>query len=117
VVGREHGEVDFLSRYRRPNREFQRICDLADRRVVAVLQCIDVLVPGLDTRRKKRLANRILTLCDRKDRSRKLHPAALYEMFEHHSQCVKTQEGKCPLLVFTTELAEELNEYFNSEAE
>lgn len=46
-------------------------------------------------------------------RKRKLHPAALYEMFERHSQCVKTQEGKCPLLVFTTQLCEEINEYFN----
>jgi hypothetical protein len=43
-------------------------------------------------------------------RKRKVHPAALYEMFERHSQCVKTQEGKCPLLVFTTQLCEEINE-------
>jgi hypothetical protein len=93
------------------------MCDIARRRVVAALQCIDVLLPGLDARRKKRLANRILTLCDGKDRSRKLHPAALYEMFEQHHHCVKDQEGKCPLLVFTTQLAEEINEYFNGEEE
>ncbi len=48
-------------------------------------------------------------------KKRTITPAALYEMFERHSQCVKNQEGKCPLLVFTTQLCEEINEYFNGE--
>ena len=44
-----------------------------------------------------------------------LTPAALYELFERHSQCVLDQSGKCPLLVFTRQMCDELNEFFNGE--
>jgi hypothetical protein len=46
---------------------------------------------------------------------RELTPAALYELFERHSQCVLDQSGKCPLLVFTRQMCDELNEFFNGE--
>jgi hypothetical protein len=101
-----------VSRYRRPNREFQQICDLARRRVVAVLQCVDVLLPGIDARRKKRLANRILTLCDGKDRTRKISPAAVEEIFFEQMQCIY---HKCPMLLFSKQLAEQVNAYFEEE--
>jgi hypothetical protein len=44
-----------------------------------------------------------------------LTPAALYELFERHSQCVLDQSGKCPLLVFTQQMCWEINEFFNGE--
>jgi len=44
---------------------------------------------------------------------RELTPAALYELFERHSQCVFDQNGKCPLLVFTRQMCWEINEFFN----
>ena len=42
-------------------------------------------------------------------------PAALYELFESNSQCVKAQEGRCPLLVFTVQFAEAINQFFSDE--
>ena len=44
---------------------------------------------------------------------RELTPAALYELFERHSQCVFAQSGKCPLLVFTQQMCWEINDFFN----
>jgi hypothetical protein len=88
------------------------VCDLARRRVVTVLQCIDVLVPGIDARRKKRLANKFLTLADGKDRTRKISPAAVEEIFFEQVQCVY---HKCPMLLFSKQLAEQLNAYFEGE--
>jgi hypothetical protein len=46
---------------------------------------------------------------------RELTPAALYELFERHSQCVFDQSGKCPLLVFAQQMCWEINEFFNRE--
>lgn len=48
-------------------------------------------------------------------KARLLSPAALYEMFERHSQCILVPRGKCPLLVFTTQLCEEINAFFQKE--
>jgi len=39
-----------------------------------------------------------------KQPKRELTLAALYELFEQHSQCVSDQSGKCPLLVFTQQM-------------
>jgi len=50
-----------------------------------------------------------------KQPKRELTPAALFELFERHSQCVLDQSGKCPLLVFTRQMCDELNEFFNGE--
>ena len=44
---------------------------------------------------------------------RELTPAALYELFERHSQCVFDQSGKCPLLFFAQQMCWEINEFFN----
>ena len=41
----------------------------AHRRVSAVLRCLAMLVPDATPQQRKRLANKILTLCDGKDRS------------------------------------------------
>jgi hypothetical protein len=34
------------------------------------------------------------------------------ELVWAHSQCVHTQKGKCPLLIFGKQLADALNEFF-----
>jgi hypothetical protein len=44
---------------------------------------------------------------------REITPAALYELFEANSQCVKNGEGKCPLLVFSVQFAEAINHFFS----
>ncbi len=55
--------------YKRDDPSFNEICQAAHERVVDVLRCLDTLVPDATPRQKKRLANKILTLCDGKDRS------------------------------------------------
>lgn len=46
---------------------------------------------------------------------RKLEPRVLYTIFEANSQCILTAKGKCPLLVFTNQLCDSINEYMFGE--
>jgi len=47
---------------------------------------------------------------------RKLEPRVLYALFEANSQCILNAKGKCPLLVFTSQLCDAINEYmFNQD--
>jgi hypothetical protein len=60
----------------------------------------------------------ILALVDGEDRrfpERKIADPQVVEMVWRHSQCVLNQTGRCPLLVFGRELADELNEFFTQE--
>ena len=64
------------------------------------------------------MVNQILTLGDGKDRSvprQQITDAQVVEMVWAHSQCVLNQTGRCPLLVFGNQLAEEINEFFLEE--
>lgn len=101
-----------MSAHRRHDQDFLAVCDLARVRVEAVLACINVLLPGADVRTKRRIANRILTLCDGKKRQRKITPAQAREIVLGHMQCVS---HNCPLLVFDEPLSRELNEFFEED--
>lgn len=46
---------------------------------------------------------------------KKITDAQVVEMVWRHSQCVHNQTGKCPLLVFGRQLADEINEFFADE--
>jgi hypothetical protein len=46
---------------------------------------------------------------------RKITERDAVELVWKHSQCIHTQWGKCPLLIFGRQLAEALNEYFWSD--
>jgi hypothetical protein len=46
---------------------------------------------------------------------RKITDPQAVEMVWRHSQCVLNQTGKCPLLVFGRQLAEEINEFFTED--
>src|SRR5208283_681003 len=89
---------------------FDAICDAAHERVSAVLRCIDVLCPGLDPRPKKHLANKILTLCDGKDRSVKITQGQAQALIMPHLQCIRTD---CPQLCFWEPVARNLNLFFS----
>lgn len=95
--------------YKRYNTKFR---DLAQRRVVTVLECIDILLPGIDARRKKRIANKILSICDGEDRRLKISPAEAQRLVMGHLQCLARN---CPLLIFAEPLSRELNEFFEGE--
>lgn len=100
--------------YRRNDPSFKVIRIAAHKRVVAVLQCIDVLLPGIDARRKKRIANKILTLCDGKDRSVRITQAQARDLILPHLQCIAKE---CPMLCFWEPISRSLNIFFNEEGE
>jgi hypothetical protein len=107
-----------MSPYNRPSHVAKATSDLAWRRVVAVIACLKVLCPSADRSTQRRLATEILTLVHGKDRpgsQKTITPAASYEMITRNSQCVLNQTGRCPLLVFTKQLCEELNEFFRED--
>lgn len=86
----------------------------AHRRVCAVLRCLAVLVPDATPRQRKRLANKILTLADGKDRSVRITEPTVRGMVLRNSQCL---QRNCPMLLFTEPLARELNAYFAEEGQ
>ena len=108
-----------MSPHKRRNSHVPRaISDLASRRVMAVLECLKVLCPSADRSTQQRLATEILTLVRGEDRlipNKMINPAAVYEMITRNSQCVLNHTGRCPLLVFTEQLCEELNEFFGED--
>lgn len=93
----------------RKDTKFQAICASASERVSAVLKCLDVLVPDATPRQRKRLANKILTLCDGRDRSLRIAQSATFDMVQRNIQCIAKV---CPLLIFAEPLSRELNLFF-----
>jgi hypothetical protein len=98
--------------YKRDDPEFKAICRAAHKRVVAVLRCLEVLVPNATPRQKKRLANKILALCDGKDRSVKITQGQAEALIMPHLQCIRTD---CPQLCFWEPISRSLNLFFNEE--
>jgi hypothetical protein len=105
-----------MSPYKRRNSHVAKTTsDLARRRVMAVPECLKVLCPSADRSTQQRLATEILTLVRGEDQlipQKTINAAAVYEMISRNSQCVLNHTGRCPLLVFTKHLCEELNEFF-----
>jgi len=84
----------------------------AHRRVVAVLRCLDVLLPDAPPRRRKKVANRILSMCDGRDRRVRITQSAALEMVHRNVQCISRD---CPMLIFAEPLSKESNLFFESE--
>jgi hypothetical protein len=84
----------------------------AHRRVSAVLRCLAVLVPDATPRQRKRLANKILTMCDGHDRSVRITEAQTRELIMPHLQCIRED---CPQLCFWEPISRSLNMFFNEE--
>ena len=73
--------------------------------------------PGTDQNTMK-LADSILALIDGEEHrlpQKQISDAQIVEMVWRHSQCILNQTGKCPLLIFNKQLAEEINEFFGEE--
>ena len=79
------------------------------KRVVGV---IDELVPQATPRQKKRIANKILTLCDGKDRSVRITQDQARDLILPHLQCIAKE---CPMLCFWEPISRSLNMFFNEE--
>jgi hypothetical protein len=87
----------------------------ARRRVSAVLRCLDVLLPDATPARRKKVANRILTMCDGVDRRVTITQDQARYLILPHMQCLLGDVGKCPELVFWEPIARTLNMFFNEE--
>ena len=90
----------------------------AQRRVALTRVYLKMACPGIEQRARARLADSILILIDADHRAmtqKKITEAQVVGMVWAHSQCVLNHTGRCPLLVFGKQLADEITAYFNEE--
>jgi hypothetical protein len=91
---------------------------LPQRRLALTVAYLKVICPGIRQSTRTRLVDSILSLIDGKNPSvqrKQITDAQVVELVWRHSQCVLNQTGKCPLLVFGKQMADEVNSYFNEE--
>ena len=92
--------------------------DPLPRRTALTSAYLKVIYPGIDRSNRTSLVDSILALIDGEDRrlpQKKITDPQAVEMVWRHSQCVRNQTGRCPLLIFGRQLAEEINEFFGEE--
>jgi hypothetical protein len=86
----------------------------AHRRAVIALRCVNALLPDATPAQHKKMANRILTMCDGKDRRVRITQQQAQALISPHMQCIAKN---CPELVFWEPIARSLNMFFNDEEE
>ena len=87
----------------------------ARQRVEAVWSCLGVLRPDLTPQGKKALAEKVFELSRGKDQKPpqiKITPAQVTSIIWGNMQCINS---RCPMLLFSNQIAEELNEFFKGE--
>jgi hypothetical protein len=88
-----------VARHKHPENE----PNAASARIALTSAYLKVIYPGIDQITLTRRADSILALIDGEDRrlpQKKITDPQAVEMVWRHSQCVRNQTGKCPLLVF-----------------
>jgi hypothetical protein len=100
---------------KRRNREFESICSLAHVRAVAVVRCVEVLLPDADERKKKRICRKILSMCDGRDRTVRINEGQARDLILPHLQCLESQKERCPMSAFWEPISRSLNMFFNEE--
>jgi hypothetical protein len=101
---------------RRKHRESE--LNPAQSSVALTLTYLKMACPEADNSTRTKLANSILALIEGDDRrlpQKKITDAQIVEMVWRQSQCVLNRTGKCPLLIFNKQLAEEVNEFFKGD--
>ena len=105
-----------MSRNRHPRAEVSPAIKLAARqRVEAVWTCLEVLCPDLELKDKKVLAEKVLDLSRGEDRKAPrilISPAQVASIILPNMQCINP---RCPILLFSNQIADELNEFFKGE--
>ncbi len=100
---------------RRKRTERAAIRERAARRVEAVWNCVNVLRPDLPLDGRKDLARQFLDLSRDDYRTTapiRITPAQVEEIVWRNSQCANRF---CSMVLFSREIAEELNEFFKLE--
>jgi hypothetical protein len=91
---------------------------LAAVRAEAAWRCVSILAPDLKGESKLDMARGILTFVDGKDRSqlrlphKQITPAQVESITWANMQCINPN---CPMLLFSKQVADELNEFFKQE--
>ena len=92
------------------------IRQLARQRVDAVWTCLDVLCPDLALEAKKVLAEKVLDLsrgeAQKPPPRIQITPAQVSSIIWPNMQCINP---RCPMLLFSNQIADELNEFFRGE--
>lgn len=100
----------------RDRKQSVAIRELAARRVEAVWACFGILCPELPLTDRKVLAETVLDLSrgERPEAAKRIEitPAQVQELVWRTSQCANRY---CSMLLFSNELADELNEFFSPE--
>jgi len=91
--------------------------DAVHQKVKAALHYVQLTRPLLNTKGKRQMVHAILSLGDGEDSAapRKITGGQCVELVWRNSQCIHARAGRCPLLVFGKDLAEELNDFFAEE--
>jgi len=105
-----------MSRYHQLSAEERAAIKLAaHQRVEAVWACLDVLCPDLTPQAQKELARKVLDLSrgeERKPPRIMITPAQVTSIILPNMQCINP---RCPMLLFSNQIADELNEFFKEE--
>ena len=82
---------------------------------LAVWSCLGVLCPDLTPQAQKELARKVLDLSrgeEQKPPRIQITPAQVTSIIWSNMQCINP---RCPMLLFSNQIADELNEFFNGE--
>jgi hypothetical protein len=105
-----------MSRIRQLSAEERAAIKLAAcQRVEAVWTCLGVLRPDLTPQEKKALAEKVFELSrgeDQKPPRIQITPAQVTSIVWANMQCINP---RCPMLLFSNQIADELNEFFTQE--
>jgi hypothetical protein len=105
-----------MGRNRQLSAEAKAAIKLAARqRVEAVWACLDILCPDMALEAKKVLAEKVLDLSrgeDKKPPRIMITPAQVTSIIWANMQCINP---RCPMLLFSNQIADELNEFFRGE--
>jgi len=105
-----------MGRNRQLSAEAKAAIKLAARqRVEAVWSCLGVLRPDLTPQAKKALAEKVFELSrgeEQKPPRIQITPAQVTSIIWANMQCINP---RCPMLLFSNQIADELNEFFRGE--
>src|ERR1035437_1297303 len=105
-----------MSQHRHLSAEKRAVIKLAARqRVDAVWTYLDILCPDMALKAKNVLAEKILDLSrgeEQKPPRIMISPAQVTSIIWANMQCINP---RCPMLLFSNQIADELNEFFNGE--
>ena len=86
-----------------------------DRKAKTALQSVQRMTPQLHGKARRQTVKAILNVVHGKDGPaprRQITGAQCVELVWSNSQCVHSRTGKCPLLIFGEQLAQQLNTFF-----